>query len=169
MNAADSAADGSGQNREVVKVVALLAALVLVLGFYFLLLGRISFSLIGSGDIAAILIGIGVLILPFVGVWVVAATVRAALAHQHLARRIHEEGRELDTSDLPRRPSGRIERDAADALFAQVKTEWEADPDNWRVSYRLARAYDYAGDRTRARATMRRAVALEKLERDQGR
>ncbi|MFG1798531.1 hypothetical protein [Nocardia sp. NPDC049149] len=159
----------SGQNREVVKLVAFIAVLVLVLGFYFLLLGRIAFSLIGSGEVTGILIGIGVLLLPLVGVWVVVATVRAALAHQHLARRMHDEGRELDTSDLPRRASGRIEREAADALFDRVKAEWEADPDNWRVSYRLARAYDYAGDRARARETMRRAVALEKLERDQTR
>ncbi|WP_330229527.1 hypothetical protein OHA40_26265 [Nocardia sp. NBC_00508] len=151
---------------EVVKLVALIAALVLVLGFYFLLLGRIAFSLIGSGDVAAIIIGVGVLILPLLGVWIVAATVRAALAHQHLARRIHDEGLELDTSQLPRLPSGRIERAAADELFATVKAEWEADPDNWRVSYRLARAYDYAGDRTRARESMRRAVALERHERD---
>ncbi|MFF7939054.1 hypothetical protein ACFZC5_05045 [Nocardia gamkensis] len=151
---------------EVLKVVALIAALILVLGFYFLLLGRIAFGLIGSGDVAAIVIGVGVLILPLLGVWIVVATVRAALAHQHLARRIHDEGLELDTTDLPRLPSGRIERAAADELFATVKAEWEADPDNWRVSYRLARAYDYAGDRTRARETMRRAVALERHERD---
>lgn len=155
----------NGQSKEIVKVVALIVALVLVLGFYFLLLGRIAFSLIGSGDVAAIIIGIGVLILPFLGVWIVAATVRAGLAHQHLARRIHEEGLKLDTSQLPHRPSGRVEREAADALFAKIKAEWEADPDNWRVSYRLARAYDYAGDRTRARETMRRAVALERHER----
>ncbi|MEV6321753.1 hypothetical protein AB0M45_11220 [Nocardia sp. NPDC051787] len=151
---------------EVVKVVALIAALVLVLGFYFLLLGRIAFGLIGSGEVAAVVIGVGVLILPLLGVWIVAATVRAALAHQHLARRIHDEGLELDTSTLPRLPSGRIERAAADELFAAVKAEWEADPDNWRVSFRLARAYDYAGDRTRAREAMRRAVALERHERD---
>jgi len=151
---------------EVRKLVAFIAALVVVLGFYFLLLGRIAFSLIGSGDVAAVIIGIGVLILPLLGVWIVVATVRAALAHQHLARRIHEEGLELDTSELPRRPSGRIEREAADQLFNQVKQEWEADPDNWRVCYRLARAYDYAGDRSRARETMRRAVALEKFESD---
>ncbi|MBF6335877.1 hypothetical protein IU450_08260 [Nocardia abscessus] len=154
---------GSG---DVVKVVAPIAALVLVLGFYFLVLGRIAVSLIVSGDVAAIVIGVGVLILPLLGVWIVVATVRAALAHQHLARRIHDEGLELDTSALPRLPSGRIERAAADELFATVKAEWEADPDNWRVSYRLARAYDYAGDRTRARETMRRAVALERHERD---
>ncbi|MET7769954.1 hypothetical protein [Nocardia sp. NPDC005366] len=144
----------------------MIAAMVLVLGFYFLLLGRIAVSLIGSGGIAAIGIGIGVLILPLVGVWIVSASVRAALDHQRLARRAHEEGMEVDVSQLPVRPSGRIERAAADELFDRIKREWEADPDNWRVSYRLARAYDYAGDRRRARDTMRRAVALERLERE---
>ncbi|MGN2636984.1 hypothetical protein ACTD5D_12480 [Nocardia takedensis] len=158
-----AAEDRGGDSR---KLVALIVALVLVLGFYFLLLGRIGVSLLGSGEPAAIVIGVGVLILPLVGVWIVWATVRAALDHQRLARRIHEEGREVDVSQLPRRPSGRVERSAADALFEQVKAEWEADPDDWRVSYRLARAYDYAGDRSRARDTMRRAVALEKAERE---
>ncbi|BDT88173.1 hypothetical protein FMUAM8_39370 [Nocardia cyriacigeorgica] len=168
MSAQDPAESaGAGPSRDVVKIVAMVAALVLVLVFYFLLLGKIAISLIGSGDGAAIAIGIGVLILPLLGVWIVYATVRAALAHQHLARRIHDEGLELDVSELPRRPSGRIERAAADELFLQVKQEWEADPDNWRVSYRLARAYDYAGDRGRARATMRRAVELERHEREQ--
>ncbi|WP_194814446.1 hypothetical protein [Nocardia sp. XZ_19_385] len=151
---------------DVRKVVAFVAVLVVVLGFYFLMLGRIGLELLGSGELAAMAIGLGVLILPLVGVWIVVATVRAALDHQRLAARMREEGLELDTSELPRRPSGRIERPAADALFAQVQKEWEADPDSWRVSYRLARAYDYAGDRTRARETMRRAVALEKLERE---
>ncbi|MEV0027734.1 hypothetical protein [Nocardia sp. NPDC050793] len=160
-------AEANASRGEIARVVGLIAALVLALAFYFLLLGRISFALIDSGKPAGVAMGVGVLLLPIIGVWVVAATVRAALAHQHLARRIHEEGLELDTSTLARRPSGRIERAAADELFEQVKQEWEADPDNWRVSYRLARAYDYAGDRTRARETMRRAVALEKLEREQ--
>lgn len=164
VNAEQQANAGRG---EIFRVVGLIAALVFALGFYFLLLGRIAFALIGSGEAAGIAMGVGVLLLPILGVWVTAATVRAALAHQYLARRIHEEGLELDTSTLARRPSGRIERGAADELFEQVKREWEADPDNWRVSYRLARAYDYAGDRTRARETMRRAVALEKLEREQ--
>jgi cytochrome c-type biogenesis protein CcmH/NrfG len=67
---------------------------------------------------------------------------------------------ELDASTLPRRPSGRIQRDVADALFATVRTEVEADPDDWRRWYRLARAYDYAGDRRRAREAMRTAVEL---------
>jgi tetratricopeptide (TPR) repeat protein len=92
------------------------------------------------------------------------STLRAGLAHQRLARIIKEEGMELDVSSLPRMPSGRIQRDAADALFGTVRTELEDDPDNWRRWYRLARAYDYAGDRSRARETMRKAVEMEERE-----
>ena len=62
---------------------------------------------------------------------------------------------------LPRRPSGRIQRDAADALFAAVRAEVEDDPDDWRRWYRLARAYDYAEDRRRAREAMKTAVTLQ--------
>ncbi|WP_280398511.1 hypothetical protein [Nocardia carnea] len=153
----------------VTKVVLMVGFLVLALIFYFLLLGRIAVELLTSGDIAAVALGAGVLILPVLGVWMVVSTIRSALDHQRLARRMHDEGLELDVSELPRRPSGRIERAAADELFLTVKQEWEADPDSWRVSYRLARAYDYAGDRARARSTMRRAVELERQERDSGR
>ncbi|NKY45154.1 hypothetical protein [Nocardia cerradoensis] len=154
--------------RQVLRIVAFIAFLVVALAFYFLLLGRIAIELMTSGKAAAVAMGVGVLILPILGVWVVATSIRAALAHQHLARRIHDEGLELDVSELPRRPSGRLEKAAADELFEQVKKEWEADPDNWRTNYRAARAYDYAGDRSRARDTMRRAVELERVERRTG-
>ncbi|MBY4129058.1 hypothetical protein HQO83_11725 [Rhodococcus fascians] len=138
--------------------------MVLILGFYFFLLGQRGVTLIQNGGVASIALGIGVILLPIVGLWIVWATLKAGFDHQRLASRIREEGLELDVDDLPRRPSGRIERDAADELFQQIKTEWEEDPDNWRNSYRLARAYDYAGDRGRARETMKRAVALERAE-----
>jgi cytochrome c-type biogenesis protein CcmH/NrfG len=89
------------------------------------------------------------------------ATLRAGFVHQKLARLAVEDGMELDVSALPRRPSGRIEREAADALFDTVRTELQSDPDDWRRWYRLARAYDYAGDRSRARQTMKKAVELQ--------
>ena len=89
------------------------------------------------------------------------ATLRAGFAHQRLARLAREQGSDLDVSALPRRASGRIERDAADELFDSVRAEVEADPDDWGRWYRLARAYDYAGDRGRARETMKKAVALQ--------
>ncbi|WP_070378256.1 hypothetical protein [Rhodococcus sp. WMMA185] len=153
-----------GSTKTVVTIGLLVAALV----FYFVLLGQRGIELIQDGGGAAVGLGIGVLILPVLGAWIVYATLRAGFQHQYLSRRIAEESLELDVTDLPRRPSGRIERDAADALFQQVKSEWEEDPDNWRHSYRLARAYDYAGDRGRARETMRRAVELERAEREGG-
>lgn len=151
--------------RDVAKVVAAIGFIVVALVFYFVRLGHTGIDLITSGEAVSVVFGIGVILLPLVGVWIVWATLRAGLDHQRLARRIHEEGLDLDVGDLPRLPSGRVERDAADGLFETVKHEWEADPDNWRNSYRLARAYDIAGDRSRAREAMKRAVALEKLER----
>ncbi|AWK73103.1 hypothetical protein CBI38_17610 [Rhodococcus oxybenzonivorans] len=156
------------KSNESTKTVVTIALLVAALVFYFVLLGQRGIALIQDGGAAAVGLGIGVLILPFLGAWIVYATLRAGLQHQQLARRIGDEGLELDVTNLPKRPSGRIDRDAADALFEQVKAEWEADPDNWRSSYRLARAYDYAGDRGRARETMKRAVELERLERESG-
>ena len=62
--------------------------------------------------------------------------------------------------DLPRRPSGRVDRGAADAQFARMREETEATRTSWRAWFRLALAYDAAGDRTRARAAARHAIAL---------
>ncbi|MDG4665026.1 hypothetical protein [Mycobacterium sp. 236(2023)] len=132
---------------------------------YFVLLGRAAFVLIGSGEVAPIGLGVAILIMPVIGLWVLFATLKAGLAHQRLARKARESGMELDVGDLPRRASGRIERESADALFATVRDELEADPENWLRWYRLARAYDYAGDRSRARETMKKAVQMEESAR----
>src|ERR1700737_873042 len=136
----------------------------LVIGFmcvalvvYFVMLGRIAMAFISSGRPAAIGLGLALMILPLIGIWVMVSTLRAGLAHQRLARIAREEGMELDVGLLPRMPSGQIRREAADALFQSVREEVEREPDNWRHWYRLARAYDYAGDRARARETMSKA------------
>lgn len=163
--AAGSGAAAGSARRSTVGVVLLIAVLSAGLIFYFLLLGRRGIELIQVGTPASIGLGAGVLLLPILGAWILWSTIAAGLAHQRLARLIDEQDLELDVSDLPRRPSGRFERDAADELFARVRTEVEADPDDWRGYYRLARAYDYAGDRSRTRATMRRAVELERRQR----
>lgn len=144
-----------------VRIQLLIAFLCVAMLVYFVLLGRIALLMVESGRPAAVGLGLALLIMPFLGLWAMIATLRAGFAHQKLARLIADDGMELDVSDLPRRPSGRIERGAADALFDTVRTELEADPDNWRRWYRLARAYDYAGDRRRAREAMKTAVQLE--------
>ncbi len=127
---------------------------------YFVLMGRIAVALIADGRPAPIGMGIALLVLPLIGLWAMIATLRAGFAHQRLARLAAEHGMELDVSDLPRRPSGRIERGAADRMFDGVRAELDADPDNWVSWYRVARAYDYAGDRSRAREAMKKAVQL---------
>jgi cytochrome c-type biogenesis protein CcmH/NrfG len=144
-----------------VRIQLLIAFLCAAMLVYFVLLGRMAFGMIGSGRVAAVGLGVAVLIMPVIGLWAMIATLRAGFAHQKLARLAAEDGMELDVSALPRRPSGRIEHDAADALFATVRADVEADPDDWRHWYRLARAYDYAGDRRRAREAMKTAVELQ--------
>ncbi|MHA7650448.1 hypothetical protein ACX9NE_13835 [Mycobacterium sp. ML4] len=143
------------------RIQLLIVFLCVAMLVYFVLLGRIALLMIGSGRPAAVGLGVALLIMPFLGLWAMVATLRAGFAHQKLARLIAEDGLELDVSALPRRASGRIERSAADSLFAAVRAELENDPDNWRCWYRLARAYDYAGDRRRAREAMKAAVQLE--------
>jgi hypothetical protein len=144
------------------RIQILIGFMCVALVVYFVFLGRTGVLLVASGEPAGIGLGAAILLMPIVGLWAMVATLRAGLAHQRLARQMRAEGMELDVSDLPRRPSGRIERDAADALFDSVRAELETDPDDWRQWYRLARAYDYAGDRGRARETMKKAVELER-------
>jgi hypothetical protein len=144
-----------------VRIQLLIALMCVALVTYFVLLGRLAVAMIISGRAAAVGLGLAVLIMPVIGLWAMITTLRAGFAHQKLARLIAADGMELDAGALPRRPSGRIQRDAADALFATVRTEVETDPDDWRRWYRLARAYDYAGDRRRAREAMKTAVELQ--------
>lgn len=56
--------------------------------------------------------------------------------------------------------SGRVDRGAADDAFTERRVQVEQDPDSWRGWYLLALAYDDAGDRTRAREAVRRAITL---------
>jgi len=143
------------------RIQLLIGFMCAALVVYFVLLGRIAVAFISSGEPAAIGLGLALMIMPLIGLWAMVSTLRAGLAHQRLGRIAKEEGMELDVSALPRRASGRIERDAADALFETVRDELEQDPDDWRRWYRLARAYDYAGDRSRAREAMKKAVEME--------
>lgn len=131
------------------------------LGVYVVLLAGRAIALLRSGETVPVLFGVGVLLLPLLGVWIIATTWRSGVQIQRLSRKLEAEGGLPDVSDLPRRPSGRVDRDAADAWFDERRAEVEADQENWRTWYRLAYAYEIAGDRKRARATMNKAIELE--------
>ncbi|APU13946.1 hypothetical protein UA75_09385 [Actinoalloteichus sp. GBA129-24] len=138
--------------------VAILLTAVLVV-YLWLLAGR-AFILLRSGDAVAVVLGVAILVLPVLGLWMVIATWRFGARTAALGERLAEEGGLPDSSDLPRAPSGRVEREAADAWFEEWRSEVEERPTDWRAWFRLAHAYDLAGDRRRAREAMRQAVDL---------
>ena len=135
--------------------------LLAVLAFYLITVGWRGVLLVEQGTPVAVLLGIGVIGLPLIGAWFIALEVRFGAGTQRLAQRLEAEGG-LPVDDLPRDDRGRIDRGAADRAFAVVQQQVEADPEDWRQWFRLATAYDAAGDRPRARKAMRRAIALER-------
>ena len=100
---------------------------------YFVMLGRIALAFITSGSPPRSGWASRCWSCRSSALWAMVATLRAGFAHQRLARLAANEGMELDVSDLPEMPSGRIQRDAADALFETVRDELDDDPDNWRA------------------------------------
>ncbi|MBK9741048.1 MAG: hypothetical protein IPO93_16470 [Actinobacteria bacterium] len=134
----------------------ILAAAVAV---YIVFAGLRAWALIVTGEPALILFGFSVIVLPAIGVWVLWRELAFGWRTQRLGARLGEEGG-LPVDDLPRTASGRIEKDAADARFAEYEAVVQSDPDDWRAWYRLAMGYDDARDRKRARSAMRRAIAL---------
>lgn len=136
-----------------------LAMLVGVLVFYAALIGSKGVALVGSGSAVGIALGAAVLVVLTVGGFLVWREIEFGQKSARLAGVLKAEGG-LPIDDLPRRPSGRVDRAAADEIFAVRRTEAEADPDSWRAWYLLGLAYDDAGDRSRARSAVRRAQAL---------
>ena len=135
------------------------AAVVVALIFYALLIGAKGIAMIATGSTAGITLGAAVFVIPVVGVFLVWRELQFGRRSAQLAAVLESEGG-LPVDDLPRRPSGRIDRTAADNKFAQWQAEAEAEPENWRTWYRLGISYDDAGDRTRGRAAIRHAINL---------
>ncbi len=127
--------------------------------FYLVAVGWRGLLLISAGGFGPVLLGLAVLLLPVIGAWALWREWQFGSATQRLGEELAARG-ELPLDDLPRRPSGRPETGAADARFAQVRTRLEADPDDWPRWFELSVAYDWAGDRKRARSAMRTAIAL---------
>jgi len=142
-----------------VRTKATIGVLVLVVAFYAVLIGVKGVGLLASGSLVGQALGVALLVLPLLGLLLVWREIEFGRRTAALARELDAEGG-LPVDDLPRRPSGRVDRAAADAQFRAMRSEAEADPDDWRVWFRLALAYDTAGDRTRARSAARHALAL---------
>ncbi len=148
------------QARHVVVVLVIAAV------FYLGLIGWRGVQLLTEASWIARGMGVGVLLLPVVGAAVVGRELQFGRAAERLGRRLSEEsvGSGETVVALPRRPSGRVDRAAADALFESRRAEVEAAPREWRAWYRLAAAYGDAGDTRRGRRAMRYAIALERAD-----
>ena len=142
------------------RTTAFVVAAVLLV--YLVLMGDRALTMVLSGQPVFIVLGVAIFVLPVLGAVLVVDQLRFGASTERLARRLDDEGALPDVSHLPLRPSGRVERDAADAWFDEKQAELEADPENWRRWFALAQAYDLAGDRNRGRKAMRRAIELER-------
>lgn len=136
--------------------VLFVAALTLFFAFFVV---RAAVVFIAAGGVLPAVIGVAVILVVLVGLGLLGREMLFGLQTERLARTLEAEGG-LPADDLPRSPGGRIDRDAADAAFAEAADEVRAAPEDWRARYRLSLAYDAAGDRRRAREAARQAISL---------
>jgi hypothetical protein len=128
-------------------------------GIYLVFTAGRAWVLILSGDPVPVALGLSIMVIPLIGAWMVGRELIFGLRSQEVGRALARIGG-LPQDDLPRTPSGRVERDAADERFLERQAEVEANPRDWGAWYRLAMAYDDARDRRRARAAMRTAIRV---------
>ena len=134
-------------------------ALTALLALYVVLVAARATALVRTGEPVAIVLGVALWVLPVVAIWFLAREWALAIDVQRMADTLAEAD-ELPVDDLPRSPGGRVDRGAARAAFDDVRERCEAEPDDWRSWYHLAFAYDAAGDRRRARESLRHARTL---------
>lgn len=136
-------------------------AAIVLLVIYLVAVSRAALRLIGSGDGTGIALGIAVIFLPVLVVWACYREVAFGFAMSRMGRTLADE-EALPLDDLPRMPSGRIVRAAADEDFPRWAEAVEAHPEQWRDWYRLGLAYDACRDRRRARSALRHAARLRR-------
>ena len=134
-------------------------AVTLLLVFYLVVSLQRSVLLLTDAEPVAKAIGAAYLVLPVIGAWALIRELLFGARTEQMARVLEAEGG-LPVDNLPRTPAGRIVRAAADQEFEKYRAEAEAAPDDWRSWFRLSCAYDAAGDRKRARSSMRDAVRI---------
>ncbi|SKC79029.1 tetratricopeptide repeat protein [Krasilnikoviella flava] len=135
------------------------AAVTALLALYVWQIAGRGVSMIRTGEPVLIAIGVAVLVIPLLVIVLIVREYRLAARVQQMADTLAATG-ELPVDDLPRSPGGRIDRAAADEAFEERRAAAEQAPNDWRSWYHLAFAYDAAGDRRRARETLRKASSM---------
>ena len=155
------APDGGASRRSRTSLIAAIA-LTALLGLYTWLVAGRAIALIRTGEPTGVVLGIAFTVLPLLVLGLVAREWWLAIDVQRMADELAARG-ELPVDDLPRSPGGRIDRAVAAESFEGARAEAEgAAPSDWGAWYRLAFAYDAAGDRKRARAALRVASRIHR-------
>jgi tetratricopeptide (TPR) repeat protein len=132
-----------------------------LLALYLVLVVDRSIRLVATGEPVAVGLGAALVILPLIAAWALLRELMFGIRTERLVKDLEAE-HALPADELPKRPSGRPDRAAADADFDRYRAEVDAAPTSWRAWFRLGLAYDASGDRRRARAALRRAIALNR-------
>jgi cytochrome c biogenesis protein CcdA len=130
---------------------------------YCLLLTNTAIKLISADHWIGKAMGVLLLVFPLVAV---AFTVREFLFGvqlERLSKRIDNSG-QWPLFDLELRPSGRPTKESANANFVIQKQKVENNEHSYLNWFALGLAYDAAGDRRRARESMRQAIKLSSRE-----
>jgi cytochrome c-type biogenesis protein CcmH/NrfG len=139
------------------------AVMAVALALYIALVAQRAWLLLASGDPIGIAMGVALVVLPVIAVWAVGRELWFGVRAEKLGKRLEVDGA-LPEDQVAVRPSGRVVREDADAVFPAYRADVEAHPDDWRAWYRLGLAYDAAGDRRRAREAVRTAIRLESAD-----
>jgi hypothetical protein len=133
-----------------------MSALLLV---YVILLTNTAFTLFATGVFVAQVMGLLIITFPLIGVWAIVVELRFGIATEKLVARVEASGTWPDLG-IETRPSGRAVRSSADAAFAKWSAAAAENDTDFQAWFNLSLAYDACGDRRRARAAMRKAIAL---------
>ena len=143
-----------------VKAVGIFIALMVVgsAAYAFLAITR-AWVLFTSSDPIQIVLGASIVVIPIMGVALIARELLFGWSTRAMGRVLAAEG------GLPEyrgelTPSGRPTKEDADAAFEDFAQRVQESPEDWRAWFRLAIAYEDARDRKRARAAMRQASKL---------
>lgn len=139
------------------KIGALvMSALLLV---YVILLANTAITLFATEVFVAQIMGLLIITFPLIGVWAIVVELRFGIATEKLVARVESSGTWPDLG-IETRPSGRAVRSSADAAFAKWSAAAAENDTDFQAWFNLSLAYDACGDRRRARAAMRKAIAL---------
>lgn len=143
-------------------------AMTAVLSMYFVFVADFAFAFVRAEDLIARGLGAALLVLPLVGAWWLVHEWRLGIATQHMANQLDREGR-LPIHDGELDAEGRLTEDASQAIFEVARRSVEDRPDDWRAWFHVAHAYQVNSDRKMARASMRHAADLFRVQRRQAR